>query len=307
VRIPPYLSPSSIAIWLKNKEEFYLKYLAEDRPPKIPQTKPMALGSAFDAYVKSYLHNALFGASDDFEFNTIFETQVEPQNRDIALEDGLILFGLYKNTGALADLLSVMLNGHRIKFEFAVEGQVSKDNIPFLGKPDAFYVDMHGNHVILDWKVNGYYSKRTPSPKKGYIKVREIGKQSKVHPKAIPLMVNGMMINVGHKLEDVDGDWARQLTIYAWLLGEEVGSNFIVGIDQIVGNTRVAEHRCYVGSEFQQHVLDTAREIWEIINSGYIFRDKSEDESRERCKVLDRQAEALRGTDEWFTQVTRQY
>ena len=59
-----YLSPSSIAKYKDNPDEFYMNYLSDKAPPRFPQTEPMAVGSSFDAYVKSYLHQQLFGKSD---------------------------------------------------------------------------------------------------------------------------------------------------------------------------------------------------------------------------------------------------
>ena len=55
MRLPARLSHSAFAIWESNPEEFYLKYLAEHRPPRVPQERPAAAGSAFDAFVKSSL------------------------------------------------------------------------------------------------------------------------------------------------------------------------------------------------------------------------------------------------------------
>ena len=53
MRIPTYLSYSSLTTLEKNSEEFFIKHLAETRAPKVPQERPASVGSAFDAYVKS--------------------------------------------------------------------------------------------------------------------------------------------------------------------------------------------------------------------------------------------------------------
>ena len=50
-----YLSPSSISTFFDDRTEFYLKYCAENRPPRMKQTQPMSVGSAFDAFVKNHL------------------------------------------------------------------------------------------------------------------------------------------------------------------------------------------------------------------------------------------------------------
>ena len=61
----------------------------------------MSVGGSFDAYAKSALHERLFGkgAAPQFEFQTIFENQVEPHNRDFALEAGKYIFDCYVLTG----------------------------------------------------------------------------------------------------------------------------------------------------------------------------------------------------------------
>jgi hypothetical protein len=111
MRKPEYLSPTALAQWEKNQEEFYLQYLAKTRPPRFPQTQPMAVGAAFDAYIKSYYHERLFGAGFDpkFKLAAIFESQVEPQNRDWALVAGKYAFEAYKFSGACADLFVELL------------------------------------------------------------------------------------------------------------------------------------------------------------------------------------------------------
>ena len=61
MRKPTYLSHSSLALWAKDKDEFYIKHLAETRAPRIAQEVYMSVGGSFDAYVKAALHERLFG------------------------------------------------------------------------------------------------------------------------------------------------------------------------------------------------------------------------------------------------------
>src|SRR6266404_6874123 len=83
-----YLSPSSIGLFFSDLKEFYMHYLCPEKPPRDPQTAAMACGSAFDAYVKSYLYENLIGKDPKFEFDTIFQAQVEAQHRDYVLKIG---------------------------------------------------------------------------------------------------------------------------------------------------------------------------------------------------------------------------
>src|SRR5579872_3823999 len=92
-RKPSYLSYSSLSLFEKDKEEFFLKHLASNRPDRIPQERPASVGSSFDARVKSELSIVLGIAGNKFE--DLFEAQVEPQNRDWALPAGQYVFEQY--------------------------------------------------------------------------------------------------------------------------------------------------------------------------------------------------------------------
>ena len=327
MRTPKYLSPTSISRWQSDRQEFYLSYLADHRPPRIPQNQPMSIGAGFDAFVKSYLHTRLFGLGNDprFEFTTLFEEQVEPQNRDWALKHGAHVFAQYRETGALANLILELADADGDpQFEFTLEGRVAHSacvgGIPLLGKPDLKFVNKSGAFFVDDWKVNGYCSPKTTSPKKGYVRIfNDGGSQGGPHKDAHLMEVDGVLINIAHTLEQIDIGWANQLTIYSWLLGAEIGSKFIVGIDQIVAKgsgsdfpiLRIACHRCRVSSEYQNLLHHEIAQIWTRIQQGprYIF-DGTPDESEERCKVLDNfhhgYKEEHKDAD-WFTDATRQH
>src|SRR5688572_30284209 len=104
-----YLSPSAISLWKESQDNYYLRYLTDVPVPRDTQNLPMSIGSAFDAYVKAFLHDNLFGKIDPrFEFDTIFEAQVESHNRDWALQNGLYVFEQYKQSGALTDLMLML-------------------------------------------------------------------------------------------------------------------------------------------------------------------------------------------------------
>ena len=323
-----YLSPTSIQMFYARNEEFYLQYLAMDRPAREPQTPPMSIGSAFDAYAKSWLHAALFGAGKDprFELRTLFEAQVEPQHRTWAWEHGRYAFNIYQQSGALSDLL-LELQGAigEPKFEFEVKGVISgyrdgvtmtREGITLLGKPDVFFINRLGAHVILDWKVNGYCSVYGVSPMKGYVRLRDMGQNMGQHKDAHLISYNGVMINAAESLEWLNEDWATQLSIYGWLCGEEIGSDFIVAIDQLACRPNgaypkiwVAEHRLKVSPDFQWKAFARAQHVWEVSHSDHFFRGLSLEDSKARCSLLDRQAEALRGVgseeDDTFRKLTR--
>ncbi len=271
----------------------------------------MSIGSAFDAYVKNFLHSRLFGENFDprFKLETIFEAQVEAHNRTTAWIDGAHAFECYRRSGALADLL-LDLEGSvgTPRFEFDVKGVINGyregvtknvEGMILMGKPDCSYINKYGTSVILDFKVNGFYSDYPVSPKPGYLRLRS-GSENIVtklgpHKDCMPMSHNGTLINVATYLERVDITWGRQLCFYAWLCGCEIGSDFIVGIDQVVckpsgqkyPQIRIAEHRLRSHSDFQWAEFANAQAIWEAVHSDHIFRDLSYEDSKNLCATLD--------------------
>jgi hypothetical protein len=298
-----YLSPTSLALFYKDREKFYQQYLSEVKLPREPQTPPMSVGSAFDAYVKSFLVEKLIGKDPRFEFNTIFEAQVEKHNRDEARAAGKEVWEWYQKYGALTDLL-LDLEGciGTPRFETKIEGYVEcvavgVGGIPLLGKPDIYFIGKEGARVIFDWKVNGYYSQSayTTSPKAGFIRCLP---DRSSHKKAIVSAVDGFKVNIALYMEHVDPEWAAQTAVYGWLLGQDVGSRFISAIDQIVVDPRngprtfrIAQHRAMVSADFQKQVFDKAFKAWQAIQSGHIFSELTFEQSQARCALLDQVAQ----------------
>lgn len=340
LRKPKYLSHSSLSLWEKDREEFFFRHLAPIQAPKLPQENYMSIGSAFDAYAKSALHEAIFGKGADpqFEFDTIFTEQVEEHNRDWAREHGKYAFDCYVHTGAYDELLAMLLRSTKTpQFEFTIKGKIG-GQVPFIGKPDCRFVHECGVHVLLDWKVKGYCSKQGASPSKNYAMCRDgydpialglnrtkknpDGKPSASHGKAhknyLAYDHNGLTINAGY-LEDAQSEYADQLTLYGWLLGERPGDeNVVVCIDEIVCKyrsegeqplLRVANHRARVGRDHQMNLLRRVQECWNAIQGGHIFTDLSREESDSQCDVLSRSAIGLAsdGTEreDFFNQIVR--
>ena len=303
MRMPKYLSPTSIKMFYGDRDAFYLQYLSNVKTVRPPQTLPMSVGSAFDAFVKSFLVERLVGKRPEFEMNTIFEQQVEPHNRDQARVDGKLVFDMYNKLGALSDLL-LDLEGcvGEPRFETSIEGYVSSvshavGDVPLLGKPDIYFITKSGARIIFDWKVNGFYSGYNMSPKPGYIRMRssDSKENGKVHPKAVVMMDDGMKLSITHPLDTVEQEWAAQLSIYSWLLGQDVGSKFVVAIDQIVCNKdmlgnrvfRIAQHRSRVTTEFQTALFEKANKAWYAIQAEHPFFELSKEENDIRCATLE--------------------
>lgn len=328
MRIPKYLSPSSLALWESDREEFYLKHLAEVRPPKIPQKDYMAVGSAFDAFVKSALHAAIFGAGADpeFEFDAIFDDQVEEHNWDFCFSAGLYAFDCYKLSGAYDDLLRELERSEFApQFEFRLDKAI--DGVPLMGKPDCRYIHESGAHVILDWKVNGFCSKWGSTPYKYYAMIRDGWDETSAKPSRAcsrphkgykSIVHHGVEIG-SHYLEETCKDWADQLSIYAWMLNEKVGDeDVIVCIDQIACKRRenefpllrIANHRSRISTAWQNQLVQRLTSCWKTIQSGYIFAEMSEEANKARQEVLEMSAKALsigggNNIEDWVDSISR--
>lgn len=297
-RIPQYLSPSSYGIWCENRHQFYQYYLSPRKLPRDPQTNYMAVGSAFDAYAKAFLHDTFVGDKDEkYAFENLFTAQVEEHNREQARIDGQRIFDVYKSSGALQDLhlkLNTVVGKPRFETEVRgiVEGHregISKrvGAVPLLGKPDLYFSCPDDIRVIADWKVNGYYSKSGASPKPGF--VREYP-GFKVHKDCTIKEVGKIRINVARPMNEVDRTWAAQLAIYGWVLGEKVGGQFITMIHQIVcrpTGIRVAEHCAYIDKSFQHELYEGLQDAWYRIQEGLIFDDMTAEQSLTFAKSLD--------------------
>ncbi len=136
------------------------------------------------------------------------------------------------------------------------------------------------------------------------------------HKKAHLHDIDGVTINIAEPFEEIDVSWADQLSIYAWLMGEPVGAEFVIGIEQLVCKPnkpnrpliRVASHRGEVSPEYQRGLFDRAYNAWKIIKSGHIFDDMTLSDSMDKQRVLDDYHKAFEVNDEndaWFNKVTR--
>jgi hypothetical protein len=324
MRKPERLSYSGMNTWEARPDEFYLKYLCERRSPKVPQERPAAVGSAFDAIVKSALHAALNGPRSDpkYDLTALYEAQVEPQNRTWAMPEGLHVFECYKVAGFYDTLLGqLQVSAEPPRFEFTVEAVLN--GVPFTGKPDCGWVTPGLVRVIHDFKVNGYCGKGTTSPHKSYMLCMDgwIGKQSKSHGtehNAFLAKQHGdITINTSY-LEAANAAWADQLSLYAWAMGEPIGGETVLSIHQITAKAmsesrpqlRMSQFRALVAREYQLRLAARLKRCWDAITSGHVFADLSRGDSDARCATLDAAAVGLQtdgsSLENYFSEATRQ-
>ena len=304
LRIPKFISPSALAKFESDRVTFYERYISPVKRERPPQINYMAAGSAFDAHVKSRIHTSIFGETatkgSPFEFETIFESQVEPHVRDEVLERSTDLFQQYEESGAYGRLLAELVQSpYQPEMEFTAKGEI--EGVPLLGKPDLRYITSDHVHVISDWKVNGAFSKTGASPVQGYKLCLDYGSRTngKAHKKYRPLEFKSLEINEAY-LEEFDPDWADQLAIYSWLLGEPVGGeDFVIRMEQVAcrpvknrvhPRAKFATHMARISKAHQEKLLSRIKMCWETVTSGHIFTNMSRKQSDEMCEMLDSKA-----------------
>lgn len=307
-----YLSYSGFKLFESDPEKFYERYIAETKSPRDPQNHYMAIGSAFDAYVKAELHHIFVNDGDPkYKPDTLFEAQVEPHNRDRARVDGQILHTRYVKCGAWKDLLEDMKGCINPRFEVELTAELSvpwlKGSIKILGKPDIQYISRAAARVVHDFKCQGYYSKSPPSPARGYLKMFP---GATMHEACGPKHHKDFLINGNCPLHLYCEDWATQLTFYAWSLGEEVGSDYILTVDQILSDsqkkeTRVAKHAAICTEKWQRNLFERAHKAWYAAESGHVFTNLTYEESVQRTKAIDAKLQADFSQDPDFLRMTR--
>lgn len=242
------LSPSQLTMWLKSEEEYYIRYFLKEREP---QTPAMAVGSAFDSFVKAELL-----AKDSVEKKALFANyirSVEPQCYEQAVGAGAAVFMNYIHSGAF-DALKNDLRGHTIRCE---ERQV----VEIQGIKLNCVADLFTDTVVHDWKVNGYYS--SGRPEKGYLRMWKDGNN-----KATDQRSDGFEIMDDKSIPP----WNIQLRTYALVHKAEQ-----VWVDQIIyPGPRVAQYRYNVGENNVLELYGRLMEAWDRWKkTGVFLTDKS--------------------------------
>lgn len=323
LRVPDFLSPSALAKFESDRPTFYERYISPIKRKRPPQEDYMAMGSGFDARVKSAIHKAVFGEEKTkgsaYEFERMFESQVEPHVRDVVFERSADLFDQYIKSGAYGELLGdIVQSPFAPEMEFEAKGVIQ--GVPLLGKPDLRYVTKNYLNVITDWKVNGSMSATGASPVQGYKRCLDYGSNThgKPHKKYRPLALKDVEINEAY-LEEFDADWADQLAIYSWLLGEPIGGeDFVIRMEQVacrpvkdraLPRAKFATHMSRISKAHQEKLLARVKMCWDTIVSGHIFTDLSREESDAMCEMLDGKANTPTGLhpslDRFRTESTR--
>lgn len=303
-----HLSYSGFKLFESDPEMFYRRYIAETKSPRDPQNHYMAVGSAFDAFVKVDLHKQFVNDGDErYTLPRMFNDQVEEHGREQAWLDGMDVYEWYKKCGAYASLCADMKDCVSPRFEAEITANVThpkfSGGVPILGKPDVMYVHHQGCRIIHDFKVNGYYSNTPPSAKTGYVhlfqNIAGIPVNAGRHPKCQTRVHKGMLINGASYFNSLYADWAEQLTMYAWTMGEEVGSDYVLSVDQIVCNKstkviKVAKHAGICSPEYQLKLYERLHRCWYACANGHVFLDMPYEASKGRQEAIELEVAAER-------------
>jgi hypothetical protein len=283
IRRPEYLSPSALKTWETDRREYYIRYLGP-KIANVPQTPPMAIGSAFDAYIKGELLNRFSGSCSGCKSTEeLLSTSVDSNLLPIARVDGKIVFEDYIRSGALDRLLrladkirghTLMLDGDKI-ITVNVETKASTP-LRLRGKIDYRIIGDLGS-AILDWKVNGYYSKASPKP--GYVWSSKTGLP---HKDTLPTLTEH---GISHVSCPIDAEHQTQLDTYR-IVEEDL--NALVLIHQLTYGSKagcVVTEYCTSASK-RDTLIERYLGCWEAIHSGRVFTDLSpEDDAREQANL----------------------
>lgn len=292
-KTPVYLSPTSLRLLETNPNDYYLRYILG--VPRSPQTKAMAIGSAFDARVKARLTVDVLGQPDIFE--ELFATQVEPSLQDWCREHSAKILEEYVSCGAYVELLNELENAEDVRFEFDAETLVRYDDgfaVPIFGKPDFYAHLRSGANLIYDWKVNGYCSKASPHP--DYVRLYEVSGQTRGYSAAV-LMFHGIPYSPTSTLKP---EWEDQLLFYIMSAAapQYAEHPWLAGIEQLVFSSptrmRVAQHRLIISQTKFDQLRIRLRRAWEGILSGHYFLTVSREENDARIAQLEQTNPATR-------------
>lgn len=283
MRKPLYISPSSFFSFTQDPIKHYVRHYSDTPAGRQPATIHMAMGSAFDAFVKAQITRDL-QVSTKFDLITLYEEQVPEEFREELWPKAAFLLEEYKSCGAYGVAVEDMsLANLEPRFEFDVKAKIL--GVPIFGKPDAFYHNRRDVPVILDWKVNSFLGGRN-AKKAWYVMDHQNGCS---HPRVTVKSNNGLPVVTNKYLENVDKSWAFQQFIYAIGLGCEIGDEFITSIDQITGGPSFYTYRCHLSRLFQINAAKELKQMWEDLQSGYVFRrlGKTREQSDKLVALLD--------------------
>lgn len=292
IKTPDYLSPTGFLEWERCPMKFYLKRLSGLPWPEVTQGRPAAVGSSFDAHVCNKIAIDLgLGDSEEYQLGNLLKSSISVNDQE-AIDLGAKLFYLYVNIGCYDRLMKEGISDVHPKAKKILS--IKDQEILWYCKPD---VSKH-NGTVCEFKVNGAFSTSGQSPKPGYERCYfDNGEVKFAHSRSMD------------PLEEIDKDWATQLTVYNWMnVGILPFRPLEAMIEQVSlrpGRIAFASFRLSISAKFQQDLWNRAYGAWKRMHSGDI-PDAIPEPSRcnaynqicevaDRCTAFQKKNEILKG------------
>lgn len=245
-----YLSYTSLEQYIACPYSFYLQRMSGSVLPQIEQTEQMAVGNAFDSYIKAAISTKIHGVENRQLFANLIKT-INKENQHV-IPEGVKLYEMYIKRGLLEQLYREGLADVEIDKKFTFP-----NGVRIYIKPDACYKDNRPH----DWKVSGFKSARAFSPKPGY--------------REYYMPEGGIKCSEDCRyMEDSNEDWAKQLCLYYWGITEDpTPRNFTGSIDQLIYTPKglgFARYRSPISLPFQERYWNTLCDAWKNLSEGNI-------------------------------------
>lgn len=292
-----FVRPSSLNAWLYNTKDFVKNWIGTGG--RSEQTLAMSIGSGFDSLVKGDLITDL-GNPDGMIFaDQQFRESVYFPNQAIIRPEAELLLSKYKECGAYSELLGYLKESDIVpRFENKLRRDITFNGstVRLGGTPDIYYTN--GNPkllVVFDFKVRGYYSSAKQSPKKGFYQDfpgRNMYNYGKIGE------INGIKYCDTFKFDEVDENWARQMTMYAWMLGVPVTQPYLIVLHELLCDRtnftnnkpdlklRVAEHRSVVSPIFHEKTFYSCKQMQYCIDNDHWFLEMNKKDSQARVEMI---------------------
>jgi hypothetical protein len=218
-------------------------------PIRMPQTEQMALGSAFDAFIKTEIAVRLDLPEAEKRLASLLKNVDREQQAMIP--EGNKVCQEYIEDGCLDVIMEEGMCDVELLFGTKDEPMVVS-GIPIFGFPDGRIIE-----GPLDWKVSGWGSSRARSPKPGY---QHYTKGNKQH------------VKYGIPMHEIDRRWATQLFFYNLLFDGvyDAKKEYWGAIDQIIVGQGVASYRTSLGHDFTVALWADMICRWDKLQAGDI-------------------------------------
>jgi hypothetical protein len=248
-----YLSPSSVNLWLSDRSRFINQYILG---LKEPQTDAMLLGLAVDGILKARMGGPALDVS--LPSRVIEDALYCVQEYDRLMEGRCIVDATWTFEASLLR-----------------EIDTPSGRVVISGKPDAYKSTVTPS-IILDWKVNGFYSRaKLTSPKAGYMYIAPEGASHRGFEAGYIHSPKGSEYNSGvtkYNLNGIHKEWELQMWMYGLLVFGSGGAEApLCRIEQLTFDTRVSPPslRISVHQALVPALNIDLRSIWDEIMQEY--------------------------------------